>query len=270
MNLQMDIGIAEGYKSNSQKMRVITENWVRHNLFCPYCGNANISHFENNRPAADFYCPHCHEEYELKSKSGSIARKVNDGAYETLINRINSVNNPNFFFMSYRKDNMRVKDFIMIPKYFFVPAIIEKRKPLAATARRAGWTGCNIILKEIPQEGRIYIVKDEIEQEKDRIVDKVNKTNFISQYTLDARGWILDILNCVNAIEGRCFTLKQMYQFEEMLALKYPGNHHIKDKIRQQLQVLRDKGIIEFIGGGNYRKKGQSTQQPFNPLEKSE
>lgn len=254
MNLQMDAGIAESYKSNSQKMRVITERWVGQNLFCPYCGNASISHFENNRPVADFYCPNCLEEYELKSRRGSIADKVNDGAYATMIGRIHAVNNPNFFFLSYKKDDLRVKDLIMIPKYFFTPAIIGKRKPLAQTARRAGWMGCNIILNKIPLEGRIYIVKNETEQEKDDIIARVGKTNFISQFALDARGWMLDILNCVNEIEGRCFTLKQMYQFEEMLALKHPENHHIKDKIRQQLQVLRDKGMLEFTGQGNYRK----------------
>ncbi|MBL7991777.1 MAG: restriction endonuclease, partial [Candidatus Kapabacteria bacterium] len=32
-------------------------------------------------------------------------------------------------------------------------------------------------------------------------------------------------------------------------------NNFIKDKIRQQLQVLRDKGIIEFVSRGIYQKK---------------
>jgi len=28
---------------------------------------------------------------------------------------------------------------------------------------------------------------------------------------------------------------------------------HILDKIRQQLQVLRDLGLLEFLGSGSYR-----------------
>ncbi len=64
----------------------------------------------------------------------------------------------------------------------------------------------------------------------------------------------MDVLNCVNKIEGRDFNLEQMYKFQDALAKKYPNNNHIKDKIRQQLQILRDKGIIEFRGRGNYRK----------------
>ncbi len=64
----------------------------------------------------------------------------------------------------------------------------------------------------------------------------------------------MDVLNCVNKIEGRDFNLEQMCKFEDALAKKYPNNNHIKDKIRQQLQILRDKGIIEFRGRGSYRK----------------
>ena len=49
-------------------------------------------------------------------------------------------------------------------------------------------------------------------------------------------------------------TLDEVYKFEGKLKLKYPSNNFIKDKIRQQLQLLRDKGIIEFVGRGNYKK----------------
>lgn len=177
-----------------------------------------------------------------------------DGAYDTMIERINAINNPNFFFLQCGKTDLRVKNLVMVPKHFFVPDIIEKRKPLAETARRAGWIGCNIVLKNIPDEGRIYIVKNEIEQPVNNVIANVEKMDFIKQYTLKARGWILDVLNCVNMIDGFEFTLNQMYQFEQILAQKYPNNHHIKDKIRQQLQILRDRGIVEFMGNGRYRK----------------
>ena len=187
-------------------------------------------------------------------KSASISNKVNDGAYNTMIERITSINNPNFFFMHYNKSNLQVENFVRVPKYFFSPDVIEKRKPLADTARRAGWIGCNILLNRIPNEGRIFIVQNEKEVPIKQIIDKVHRTEFLRGSKLDARGWTLDVLNCVNMIEETTFTLEQMYRFEEMLAIKHPDNHHVKDKIRQQLQMLRDNGIIEFIGRGHYRK----------------
>lgn len=250
----MDERIAERYSSNAQKIRIITETWVGENVFCPYCGSQYIDHFENNRPVADFFCPICEEEYELKSKGASITNKVNDGAYSTMMERISSVNNPNFFFMHYNKRNLNVENFVMVPKHFFSADIIEKRKPLAETARRAGWVGCNILLNQIPYEGRIFVVKNGKEVPLEQVISKVQRTVFMRQYKLNMRGWIIDILNCVNRIGDKVFTLEQMYDFVDVLSVKHPENHHIKDKIRQQLQILRDNGIIEFLGKGRYRR----------------
>ena len=42
-----------------------------------------------------------------------------------------SVNNPNFFFMHYNKSNFQVENLVMVPKYFFSPEVIEKRKSYA-------------------------------------------------------------------------------------------------------------------------------------------
>lgn len=88
------------------------------------------------------------------------------------------------------------------------------------------------------------------------MISKIKRTEFIADYKLDARGWILDIFNCINKIPDKDFTLQQMYAFTDELILKHPENHHVKDKIRQQLQILRDKGIVEFHGNGHYRKLG--------------
>lgn len=91
----------------------------------------------------------------------------------------------------------------MVPKYFFSPEIIEKRKPLADTAKRAGWIGCNILLNRIPDEGRIYIVQNEQEIPIKKIIEKVHKTEFLRGSKLETRRWTLDVLNCVNLIDTR-------------------------------------------------------------------
>ena len=63
----------------------------------------------------------------------------------------------------------------------------------------------------------------------------------------------MDTLHLVERLD-ETFTLNQMYAFVEELKLKHPENNHIQDKIRQQLQFLRDKGIIEFKGRGIYKR----------------
>lgn len=253
MNLNFNTKLAEGYSSNSQIARVLTENWVKENSYCPCCGNLPLNEFENNRPAADFYCKKCNEEFELKSKNGKLSNTIPDGAYSTMIQRVNSLQNPNFFFLTYSK-NWSVNNFLIIPKQFFTPEIIIKRKPLGDNARRKGWIGCNIDISNIAEAGKVFLVKDSQIINRN-IVEKVfQKTLFLRDKNIDSRGWIIDIMNCIDKIKNDTFSLDEMYNFEGQLRLKYPSNNHIKDKIRQQLQYLRDKGIIEFIGRGVYKK----------------
>ena len=104
MNFYFDTTLAENYKSNSQKIRVMSESWVGKNIFCPICGNQHISNLDNNMPVADLQCDNCGEIYELKSKQGKIGNKINDGAYATMLERINSSSNPDLFIMSYSAD----------------------------------------------------------------------------------------------------------------------------------------------------------------------
>lgn len=142
---------------------------------------------------------------------------------------------------------------MIVPKQFFVPSIIEKRKPLAETARRAGWTGCNILLSRIPQEGKIFIVRDRVPQSRDSIQDQWRKSLFLRDTSLSGRGWILDVWSCVLQLARDEFTLDEVYAFETKLKSAWPGNDNVRPKIRQQLQFLRDRGKLEFLGGGRYR-----------------
>lgn len=246
--------LKETYHSNSQIARILTENWVKDNMYCPRCGEPRINRFENNRPVADFFCSNCHSEYELKSKNGNLGHKITDGAYETMIKRITGNQNPDFFFMSYSKRELKVTDFIFIPKHFFVPDIIEKRMPLSASARRAGWIGCNILIDKIPEQGKIRIISDGKISDRDKVINKMQTSNKLEIENVQNRGWLFDVLNCVNNICDTLFDLNDMYQFESYLQVKHPQNNNIKPKIRQQLQFLRDRGFIEFLGNGKYKK----------------
>lgn len=255
MNFDFNMELAEKYHNNSQKSRVLTEDWAEHNLYCPVCGQSYISRYENNHPAGDFYCTNCNSDFELKSKkskTGKFSKTISDGEYSTMISRITSFRNPNFFFMSY--SNYSVCNFMLIPNHFFTPEIIIKRKPIGPNARRAGWTSCSIDISSIPETGKIYLIKDKTEIEHQSVVRQYAKTKSLHTKNLDARGWLLDTLHCVEQISQQEFTLNQIYRFENELKLKHPENNFIKDKLRQQLQYLRNKGFIEFLGNGHYRK----------------
>jgi len=74
-----------------------------------------------------------------------------------------------------------------------------------------------------------------------------------------AGGWtqwtddLVDVLIAMNLVEGSSFTLQQVYMYENLLRKLHPTNQHIKAKIRQQLQILRDFGVVKFENlRGNY------------------
>ena len=253
MNSNLNTELVADFTSNSQKIRIMSEHWVAHNIFCPSCGNMHISSLGNNMPVADFKCENCGEIYELKSKNKKIGKKITDGAYSTMIERITSISNPDLFVMQY-SDNLQVINLTLIPKFFFVPSVIEKRKPLSETARRAGWVGCNILYSQIPEQAKITIISNQKFADRKLVVDKYAKLKKLQTNNIENRSWLLDILCCINAISNNDFSLKDMYNFKDELQLKHIDNHNVEAKIRQQLQVLRDKSVIEFLGNGYYRK----------------
>ena len=254
MDLNFDVSLASGYNSAAQIARVLTEDWLARNMYCPICGEFSIKRAEANAPVKDYICEHCKSQYELKSKkenTDNYSTKVNDGVYRTMIERITSLDNPSFFFMHY--DNYEVNNLIVVPKCFFVPEVIEKRRPLAKNARTAGWEGCNILLNQIPDLAKIPIIKNKVVLDSKNVCNEYNRIYSLQTNSIESRGWLFDVLRCVERLDST-FTLKQMYAFVEELKIKHPMNNNIEAKIRQQLQFLRDKGFIDFSSRGNYKK----------------
>lgn len=171
-----------------------------------------------------------------------------------MISRLESSDNPNLLLLNYKLADSRISNFLIIPKHFFVTNLIEKRNPLSESSKRAGWTGCNILIHKIPEAGKIFLVKNGVEMPKDTVRSAWDKTLFLkNQPTLSAKGWLLDVMKCIDKLHLTEFSLDQLYLYESHLANKYPANKHVKDKIRQQLQLLRDNGYLEFVRPGRYR-----------------
>jgi len=85
-----------------------------------------------------------------------------------------------------------VESMIFVPKYFFVPDLVERRKPLAESAHRAGWVGCNILFEKIPAQGRIPIIENRIALEKDGVLNRVKQAQKFQTNDISARGWLLE------------------------------------------------------------------------------
>jgi len=65
--------------------------------------------------------------------------------------------------------------------------------------------------------------------------------------------WKSDILTAILLLNKIEFSNQDLYQLVPRLRKLHPGNRHIEQKIRQQLQVLRDSGKLVHVRPGLWR-----------------
>ncbi|HVS88704.1 MAG TPA: DpnI domain-containing protein [Candidatus Acidoferrum sp.] len=253
MDLQLPTAGLDSYKSASQRARVGTESWGAANFFCPACESPRLRSAPQGTAAIDYFCPSCDSPFQLKSQSKPLGSRIVDAAYSEMKRAILEDRTPNLFVLHYDLDTWAVRTVLLVPHFAFALSAVERRKPLAPTARRAGWIGCNILLDKIPVYARISIVNEGIPQTPHLVRSSYDRLRPLEKLQVEKRGWTLDVLQVVQSLGKVEFTLADVYAHANELAKLHPKNRHIRDKIRQQLQVLRDLRLLDFLGSGSYR-----------------
>ncbi len=251
MNLQCRVELASRYKAGPQIARVLTEEWAARELYCPACDSRQLSASRVNTPAVDLECPRCDQLFQLKSLKKWNPRKLVDAGYEAMIRAIRSDRVPNLLILQY-SPNWNIRNLLLVPKVFLSESAIEKRKPLAAGARRAGWVGCNILLGQIAADGKIAMISDGSPIAEQRVRDEFSRIRKLAEVPPSLRGWTVDVLRVVRRLGKTHFSLSEIYEYESELQAVHPLNRNVRPKVRQQLQVLRDIGLVEFLAAGRY------------------
>jgi type II restriction enzyme len=241
------------YKSASQRARVGTESWGATNFFCPACKSPTLRPLAHGTAAIDYFCPSCDSTFQLKSQCKPLGSKITDAAYSEMKRAILEDRTPNLYVLHYDLAAWSVRTLILIPSFAFTLSAVECRKPLAPTARRAGWVGCNIVLDKIPVSARIPIIQEGNVRPRQTVRDAYERLRPLEKLQAEKRGWTLDVLQVVQSLNRKEFSLQDAYARADALAKLHPANRHVRDKIRQQLQILRDLDLIEFLGRGEYR-----------------
>jgi type II restriction enzyme len=251
MDLQWRSDLASKYKAGTQIARVLSEDWCARELYCPACNSDRLAGSKPNLPAVDFRCPACQQPFQLKSGRGWNAAKIVDSAYQSMIASIREDRTPNLLLLQY-SSSWLVQNLLLIPRMFFTESVIEKRKPLGPNARRAGWIGCNILLGQIPVDGKIQMISAGTVVEKDRVRAEFARISQLAKLPPSLRGWTLDVLQAIRRLQKSNFSLQDLYGLEGNLRELHPNNRNIRPKIRQQLQVLRDLKLLDFLAPGHY------------------
>ena len=108
-------------------------------------------------------------------------------------------------------------------------------------------------MNRIPEVGKVFYVRNRQILQRSSVIEKWGRTAFLRRVgSIETRGWALEVLRVIETLNVREFTLQSIYDFEAHFKKLFPYNNFIRAKIRQQLQVLRDAGLIEFEGRGRY------------------
>lgn len=255
MDLRLDASVSEGYTSGSQWARRVTESWASRELYCWGCRSPRLSAHRANTKVEDYVCPNCNRRIQLKAKAGRIGRSVANSAYASKMEAIRANRAPDYAFLGYHRRELQVADLFVVPGPFLTENTVSARKPLSSTARRAGWIGSNIHLDRIPAIAKISIVQDGIAVAPGIVRANFSRLRFVGFLEHRQRGWLADILHCIERFRlpaGGEFHLADLYGFEEELGAIHPKNQNIKPKIRQQVQILRDRGLLASLGQGRY------------------
>ena len=249
---------ADGYTSNSQRARRVTEAWGETSLYeslllrvCERCAHT---------PAGKRSCDRFPVLRLCSALSTQEPEKTHSLARARLQLRANARSHsrgpePHFYLLHYRLPAWLVHDLLLIPRFVITPSAILPRKPLRETARRKHWQGYTLDLSQIPAVAKISLVVAGSIRCANEVRADFARLEPVRKLKIEQRGWTLDVLRCVESLASATFRTEDAYGFETRLAELHPDNRHVREKIRQQLQILRDTGFLEHVERGVWRRK---------------
>lgn len=76
--------------------------------------------------------------------------------------------------------------------------------------------------------------------------------------------WLEDVQSCVESMPQE-FRLSDLDRFLPRLHRRHPSNRHVREEVRQQLELLQEKGEIELVVPGLYRRLMPAAEWPLQP-----
>ena len=253
MNLNCNLSLGDRLRRNTQRARVITEAWFEAEGYCLNCSSPKVLPTTAGTIARDFVCPVCSQPYELKSAAKAHTRIVQDGGFDSMMRRIRAQEAPALMLMHY-SPQWCVQKLIAIHPVFLTPTVVRKRrKPHIRPRSGQEYWMCDLDLTVIPPDGKIVIVDTSGVRPETETRREFHESKRFAEIPVSRRGWTALVLATVRKMGKAEFTTDDIRAYEEAMHAVYPQNSHVREKVRQQLQILTSLGYLERISRGEYR-----------------
>jgi type II restriction enzyme len=70
----------------------------------------------------------------------------------------------------------------------------------------------------------VFVIRERELISKANVLEQWRSTLFLRGKGLDARGWLIEVMRCVDRIGQAAFTLDDVYAYEAHLSALYPSN----------------------------------------------
>jgi len=130
------------WKSNSRILGRAAEIYCCSHLKCPNCSSCDWLECVTNEKSKDQICRHCNKQFQIKCK------KMNRQEYRRLVDTriFKTVGAEYQTTLKSLEDKIDYIALLYTETYDVHEILhIKERPPLAQTARRAGWQGCNLV-----------------------------------------------------------------------------------------------------------------------------
>ena len=253
MELKCNPEIAAHLSSASQRTRVITEDGFSRFGYCLKCDSNTLTQTRAGTICQDFYCPKCEQPYELKSAKRAHTNIVQDGGYDSMMETICGENVPALMLMHY-SPQWCVQGLVAIHPVFLIPDVVMKRaKPHIRPKTGKEYWMCKLNLSSVPDDGKITLISNGIVRPHVEVRRQFQESARFETLPVTKRGWVALVLATVRKIGKMRITNADLFSHEESMHAIFPGNSHVRDKIRQQMQVLMRLGYVERTAPGEYR-----------------
>lgn len=155
----IDFSAGAEFVSRAQEARIVLETWAEYNLFCLDCDSDRLIRLSANTPVADFECGICSSRYQLKGKDGRFGSTISGAAYGPTMDAVRAKTCPHYILLEYDRRFSTIVFGSAIRGHLITEDRIIKRRPLASTAKRAGWVGCNLQVEGLQ---RVAVVQPQV------------------------------------------------------------------------------------------------------------
>lgn len=243
MNIRLRWNLALRFKKATHQARVVTEDWVRREMYCINCSRGRLIALDNNAKVIDFRCSNCRHQYQVKATKGRLTSQLPGATYRATRTAIRMGRAPNFLLVVYRILPPEVREVLAIPRHFITEETISRRIVNSRSGKPSRETFV-LHLNKIPDDAKIRVVHRGRPVARRAATRAWRKGGRIERRAAIVRKGPIDFWAAVPGASGWSFGVRDFRGYERKSGEGLAHYRRRLEALERQLQELENSGFI--------------------------